>query len=715
MLPRKPYAFVCYLTEEEAEAAYTALNGFKLTATEDRQEEITLYILYVSQAPASIQPSTTMPPGLILLKDFITDEYAAEIMSSINWDSGGRDQEKELKHRKVKHYGYEFKYSINNVDPDDPLEEGIPQVYKKLLDKALETGHVKFYPDQLTINQYQPGQGIPPHVDTTSAFEDGLMSLSLGSQVNMEFHHPDGLELSVLLPPNSLLIMTGESRYFWSHGITPKKHDIVPAAGGGLTLSKRGVRTSFTFRKITGVHPGETVSNSSKADLQISENDAAELEKEHVHQVYEEIAGHFSGTRHSPWPNIVEFINQQEPGSMLADFGCGNGKYFDINKRLFEIGSDRSFNLAEICKERKFEVFVGDVLSIPLRTGVFDVCLCIAVIHHLATEERRLKAVQELMKILRVGGKALIYVWAMEQELNKVKSKYLKSNKGQSSGNAEGVCNLSEVQAEICERCHLEGNTSNTMKEDNLEKNSKGDLTSEVLKGNFCDMSLSDGGASIVTEKNFSDMIKDSSRHSQTADRDTSSLHCDSHGKKTDKEYTGKSSTETIESSDINSVIPTDKTKTDGKSVSMPALNEDLQIHESIQTEAKTSIESSVKICNTVDTKSDNLKKLSDTCSATDKEFGYRTVAKAEETTKTKLQVHVNRTEFKQQDLLVPWQLKGKKKPELDKTSSDNTFHRFYHVFKKGELELLCSRVPHCKIVHSYYDQGNWAVILEKL
>ena len=59
----------------------------------------------------------------------------------------------------MKHYGYEFKYSINNVDPDDPLPEGIPQVYKKLLDQALETGHVKYYPDQLTVNQYQPGQG----------------------------------------------------------------------------------------------------------------------------------------------------------------------------------------------------------------------------------------------------------------------------------------------------------------------------------------------------------------------------------------------------------------------------------------------------------------------------------------------------------------------------------------------------------------------------
>ena len=39
-------------------------------------------------APASIQPSTTLPPGLILLENFITDQYAMEIMASINWDTG---------------------------------------------------------------------------------------------------------------------------------------------------------------------------------------------------------------------------------------------------------------------------------------------------------------------------------------------------------------------------------------------------------------------------------------------------------------------------------------------------------------------------------------------------------------------------------------------------------------------------------------------------
>ena len=73
-----------------------------------------------------------------------------------------------------------------------------------------------------------------------------------------------------------------------------------------------------------------------------------------------------------------------------------------------------------------------------------------------------------------------------------------------------------------------------------------------------------------------------------------------------------------------------------------------------------------------------------------------------------KLPVHVNRTPFKQQDMLVPWQLKG------NNSNTKSTFHRFYHVFKEGELEGLCAVVNGCRVVKSYYDQGNWCVVLEK-
>lgn len=43
-------------------------------------------------------------------------------------------------------------------------------------------------------------------------------------------------------------------------------------------------------------------------------------------QVYEQIAGHFSSTRHKPWPKVVEFLKDVSPGSIVLDLGAGNGK-----------------------------------------------------------------------------------------------------------------------------------------------------------------------------------------------------------------------------------------------------------------------------------------------------------------------------------------------------------------------------------------------------
>lgn len=65
-----------------------------------------------------------------------------------------------------------------------------------------------------------------------------------------------------------------------------------------------------------------------------NDKEASQLEQEYVHRVYEEIAGHFSSTRHTPWPHIVTFLKDLPSGSLVADIGCGNGKYLGINKEL---------------------------------------------------------------------------------------------------------------------------------------------------------------------------------------------------------------------------------------------------------------------------------------------------------------------------------------------------------------------------------------------
>lgn len=73
---------------------------------------------------------------------------------------------------------------------------------------------------------------------------------------------------------------------------------------------------------------------------------------------------------------------------------------------------------------------------------------------------------------------------------------------------------------------------------------------------------------------------------------------------------------------------------------------------------------------------------------------------------KVPLPIHTNRTQFKAKDMLVPWKTKN---------GEEKTFLRFYHVYEENELEDVCCRQPEIVIRKSFYDQGNWCVIFEKI
>ena len=100
--------------------------------------------------------------------------------------------------------------------------------------------------------------------------------------------------------------------------------------------------------------------------------------------------------------------------------GCGNVKYFGVNPTVCMLGSDICPELVTLASSRGNEVVISDCLLLPYRSCVFDAAICIAVIHHLSTHERRSQALQELMRVLRPGGCMLVYVWAMEQTRKKV-------------------------------------------------------------------------------------------------------------------------------------------------------------------------------------------------------------------------------------------------------------------------------------------------------
>ncbi|KAJ8256457.1 hypothetical protein COCON_G00186090 [Conger conger] len=149
------------------------------------------------------------------------------------------------------------------------------------------------------------------------------------------------------------------------------------------------------------------------------EDAASQLERDHVHSVYEKIAPYFNDSRYKAWPKVRQFLQDQEPGSIVADVGCGNGKYLGINGDVFKLGSDVCRPLVDTARGRGYEVQVCDGLRLPYRHGCFDAVLSIAVIHHLSTKERRVRALREMARVLRVGGRLMVYVWAMEQKRRK--------------------------------------------------------------------------------------------------------------------------------------------------------------------------------------------------------------------------------------------------------------------------------------------------------
>ncbi|XP_017868833.1 PREDICTED: alkylated DNA repair protein alkB homolog 8 [Drosophila arizonae] len=430
MLPSKSYCFLMCTTLADAQLVYDGMHNRATIG----QKGAVAYLSYVSELPQQREENgwqKPLPGGLVLLPDFVSEAEEAALLEAIA--VGAASPTDSLKHRQVKHFGYEFLYGSNNVNPLQPLEQGIPAacnfMWERLELPAFEP------PDQLTVNEYEPGQGIPPHVDTHSAFKDPILSLSLQSDVVMDFRRGDQL-VHVLLPRRSLLVMSGESRYDWTHGIRPKHIDVVATPSGSLTTQARSKRTSLTFRRLrrgpcdcqypTLCDTQQTATPQEVCDKLATH--ASHLEQQNVHEVYDKIANHFSDTRHTPWPQVAEFLNSFEPQSVLLDVGCGNGKYLGCNPQLLSIGCDRSLGLLGVGNARGLSVFRCDCLQLPVRSSSIDGCISIAVIHHLASSERRLTALNELCRVLRPGGRALVYVWAKDQRKNDKKSTYLRQN-----------------------------------------------------------------------------------------------------------------------------------------------------------------------------------------------------------------------------------------------------------------------------------------------
>jgi alkylated DNA repair dioxygenase AlkB len=184
--------------------------------------------------------------GLQYIPAFLTPAEQSRLLDEVD----ARPWLTELK-RRVQHYGYRYDYRSRSVDRSLYLGP-LPDWAAALAGSLLERGLLGRLPDQLIVNEYQPGQGISQHVDCVPCFDDNIVSLSLGSTCVLRFTHKQTREVvPVWLEPGSAVVMTGPARYDWLHGIRACKSD----SWAGRTWP-RGRRVSLTFRKVLLAEPG---------------------------------------------------------------------------------------------------------------------------------------------------------------------------------------------------------------------------------------------------------------------------------------------------------------------------------------------------------------------------------------------------------------------------------------------------------------------------
>jgi alkylated DNA repair dioxygenase AlkB len=207
---------------------------------DDEEEEETIVVVKKKPTLQQLmevveQVTQKLPPGLELHENFVTEEEEKSLLKSIDryeWDT-------TLK-RRTQHYGFKYDYKNRSISKDQylgPLPPWNDLVVQRMIEKDL----VKTTPEQAIVNEYEPGQGISAHTDS-GVFGEPIVSLSLGSDCVMIFSKGDQ-KVELFLKRRTLLILRGESRWYWKHEIPQRKTDTV-----STIVFKRGRRVSVTYR-----------------------------------------------------------------------------------------------------------------------------------------------------------------------------------------------------------------------------------------------------------------------------------------------------------------------------------------------------------------------------------------------------------------------------------------------------------------------------------
>ena len=142
------------------------------------------------------------------------------------------------------------------------------------------------------------------------------------------------------------------------------------------------------------------------------------IEMNNVFSVYDSISSHFSDTRGNVWNSVKTFLDNLPIKSYGLEIGCGNGKNMTYRSDLNMKGIDTCQKLVNICIKKGLSVEIGNALDNVYNDNEFDFVISIAVFHHISTEEGRINALSNMIRQIKEGGRGLLTVWAVEQDID---------------------------------------------------------------------------------------------------------------------------------------------------------------------------------------------------------------------------------------------------------------------------------------------------------
>ena len=115
-----------------------------------------------------------------------------------------------------------------------------------------------------------------------------------------------------------------------------------------------------------------------------------------------------------------------EPGSTLLDVGSGTGIFLpfllkNLGNQGVLVALDYAEEMLKKARGKDFSERIfylqGSAVSIPVRTEVFDACVCYSSFPHFHDKP---KALQEMNRVLKDGGRLIICHTSNRDEINRV-------------------------------------------------------------------------------------------------------------------------------------------------------------------------------------------------------------------------------------------------------------------------------------------------------